>query len=125
MADWGVRSSYWAMGRKRLDKSTTVTQPNITPAWPPLARVAFRFSFVYLGLFCLATQISGSMIPNLSFYYRGLGRLWPMRDVTFWISEHVFGTPVRLDDALSNGEPLFFWVQTFWLLIAAVLVTAV
>ena len=74
---------------------------------------------MYLGLFCLATQISGSMIPNLSFYYRGLGRLWPLRDVTFWIVRHGFGVTPALEDATATGEPLFFWVQTFWLLIVS------
>jgi len=44
------------------------------------------------------------MIPNLSFYYRGLGRLWPMRDVTFWTARHVFGA-AGVDDASGNGEP--------------------
>ena len=80
---------------------------------------------MYLGLFCLATQISGSMIPNLSFYYRGLGRLWPLRDVTFWIARHGFGVTPALEDATATGEPLFFWVQTFWLLIVSAVATAI
>jgi uncharacterized membrane protein YphA (DoxX/SURF4 family) len=93
--------------------------------WTPTTRVAFRFSVVYLGLFCLATQISGSMLPNLSFYYRGLGRLWPLREVTAWTAQHVFGVRSAIDGASGNGEPLFFWVQTFWLLIVSVLATAI
>ena len=31
-------------------------QPNI-PRWNPALRIAFRFWLVYLGLYCLATQI--------------------------------------------------------------------
>jgi len=99
-------------------------QPGQTAFWKSLTKAAFRFCFVYLGLFCLATQISGSMIPNLSFYYRGMGRLWPMRDITFWTARHVFGV-TELNDAGSGGEPLFFWVQAFWLLTAAAIATAV
>ena len=55
-----------------------------------VARIAFRFCFVYLGLFCLATQISGSLflVPNVSF--RGLGTIWPLREITFWIAAHIF-----------------------------------
>src|SRR4029453_979958 len=90
--------------------------PSQVERWTPLARLAFRFCFVYLGLFSLLTQISGSMIPNLSFYYRGLGRLWPMREVTFWIARHVGAAGV--DDAVG-GEPAFFWVQAFWVLFVA------
>jgi uncharacterized membrane protein YphA (DoxX/SURF4 family) len=96
-----------------------------TQRWTPATRVAFRFGFVYLGLFCLVTQISGSMLPNLSFYYRGLGRLWPLREVTAWTARHVFGVTSAIDGASGNGEPLFFWVQTFWLLLVSVLAVAI
>jgi hypothetical protein len=89
----------------------------------PIQRIAFRFGFVYLALFCLATQISASMIPNLSVPYRGLGRMWPMRDVTQWIGQSVFGVTSPL--VPSNGEPLFFWVQTLWILLVAVVASAI
>ena len=87
--------------------------------WTPAQRVAFRFGVVYLTLFCLATQISGSLIPNLWFTYRGLGRLWPMREITHWIARTAFGVTVPLDD-VSGGETLFFWIQWAWVLVAAV-----
>ena len=86
--------------------------------------VAFRFGVVYLTLFSLATQISGSLIPNPWFTYRGLGRLWPMRDVTHWVARTFFGVDVPLDD-VSGGETLFFWIQWVWLLVASVVITAV
>ena len=87
-------------------------------------RVAFRFGVVYLTLFCLVTQISGSLIPNPWFTYRGLGRLWPMRGITHWVAQTVFGVDVPLDD-VSGGETLFFWIQWFWVLAAAVAITVV
>jgi hypothetical protein len=87
--------------------------------WQPTTRIAFRFSVLYLGLFALATQISGSLLPNPAFYYRGLGRLWPMRDLTFWLARHIFGVSIGAEEVTSNGEPLFFWVQTFWILLVA------
>src|SRR5438093_4413981 len=96
------------------------------PRWTPVLRVAFRFFFVYFGLFSLATQISGSLflIPGLSF--RGLGPMWPMRNVTFWIAEYGFhnGGPF-VYTGVSGGETIFFWVQTFWLFIVAVLATGI
>lgn len=98
---------------------------NVTDDWTPATRVAFRFGVLYLGLFTLATQFSGSLLPNVSFYYRGLGRLWPMREVTFWIAERVAGAPIPIEEATSGGEPLFFWVQTFWLLAMAVIGTVI
>jgi hypothetical protein len=92
--------------------------------WSAATRLAFRFCFIYLGWFCLATQISGSMLPNLAFPYRGLGRLAPMRDVTHLVAQSVFGITVPLGD-FSDGEPLFFWVQTFWIAVVSVLAVAV
>jgi hypothetical protein len=92
--------------------------------WKPITRIAFRFFFVYLALFALATQITGSMIPNLSFYYRGMGRLWPMRDLTVWVASHVFGV-AALEDPATGGEPMAFWVQSFWVLIVAVAATLI
>jgi hypothetical protein len=120
------------MKRKGSDKpsggsqssSLSVQLPPQSERWTPLTRIAFRFSFVYLGLFALATQISGSMLPNLSFYYRGMGRLWPMREVTLWIGRNVFGA-AGVEDVGAGGEPAFFWVQAFWVLIVAVLATAI
>jgi hypothetical protein len=92
--------------------------------WIPARRVAFRFGVVYLTLFCLATQISGSLVPNPWFTYRGLGRLWPVRGITHWVAETVFGVDVPLDD-VSGGETLFFWIQWIWVIVAAVVGTAV
>ena len=118
---------------KRSDKSSPdsqagiepVSQEPLIPRWKPVTRVAFRFCLVYLGLFALATQISGSMIPNPWFEYRGLGKLWPVREVTFWIAQHVFGASLGPNDAKAGGEPLFFWIQAFCLLIVSVLATAI
>ena len=87
-------------------------------------RVLSRFGLVYLTLFCLATQISGSLIPNPWFAYRGLGRLWPMREMTHWTARTVLGVDVPLDDT-SGGETLFFWVQWFWIVLASVAITVV
>ena len=86
-------------------------------------RVALRFGVVYLTLFCLVTQISGSLIPNPWFTYRGLGRLWPMREMTHWAAATFFGVDVPLDD-VSGGETLFFWIQWSWVIVASVLITA-
>lgn len=121
------------MKRKRSEKVLTashaVTEPDSHerefPPWNPVTRVAFRFCFVYLGLFSLATQITGSMIPNSFFEYRGLGRLFPMREVTFWIAQHFFATVLDAAEPQMGGEPLFFWVQTFWLLVVAILATGI
>ena len=86
--------------------------------------LASRFGVVYLTLFCLATQISGSLIANPWFTYRGLGRLWPMREITHWTARTVFGIDTPLDD-VSGGETVFFWIQWSWILVVSIAVTIV
>jgi len=88
-------------------------------------RIAFRFCFVYLGLFSLATQVSGSLLPVISF--RGLGPLWPMREITFWIALHAFGIPSTSNsiDPGKGGETVFYWIQAFWLLVVAIVAVGV
>ncbi len=86
-------------------------------------RIAFRFCFLYFGLFCLATQIAGSLflIPTISF--RGFGRLWPMRSITFWVAAHLFSITEPLVYLGNPGETVFYWVQAFWILIVAIVGT--
>src|SRR5262245_30995905 len=114
------------MGRKGTEKPVIQEQEPQIERWTPAHRAAFRFCVVYLGLFALATQISGSLFLIRGFSFRGVGPLWPMRDVTFWVARHVFGIsePLVYTGTLS-GETAFFWVQTFWLLVVAVLATVI
>ena len=104
-------------------------EPQQTPLqsvrWSPLLRVAFRLSFLYFGLFALASQISGSLLLTPSASFRGFGTLWPMRSITFWFAENIFGVTDSLVYGRNSGETLFYWIQTFWLLIFAVVGTAV
>ena len=94
--------------------------------WDFPTRVAFRFCFAYLGLYILATQIFGSLILIPYAQFRGLGPLWPMREITFWVAAHIFriATPLTYTGD-SIGETSFFWIQNFWILITAIITTAI
>jgi hypothetical protein len=48
-----------------------------------------------------------------------------MRDVTLWLAEHVFGATPPLVYTGNSGDTVFHWVQTAWLLIVAIAVTAI
>ena len=98
----------------------------VTEKWSPITRVAFRFCFTYLGLYVLATQIFGSLLLIPYFHFRGLGPLWPMREITIWLAAHVFGITTPLSyTGESIGETSFFWVQMFWILVVSLVATAV
>ncbi len=90
-----------------------------------MRQVAFRFCFLYLGLFTLATQISGSLLIAPGVFYRGMGQLWPMRTITFWSAEHIFGIHEPAVYTRFSGETVFLWIQTFWILVVAIAGTAI
>jgi hypothetical protein len=105
-------------------KNVEPRQPAVEiPDWSPATLLAFRFSFIYLGLFCLASQIAGSLFLLPFGSFRGLGTTWPMVDITQWLAPHVFGVTSPLVFGRYSGETLFFWIQTFWILSVAILGT--
>src|SRR6476660_7157461 len=85
-------------GKPRTGSEIQVEGPSeLEEPWTTVRRVAFRLCFTYLGLYALATQISGSLFVIPLVPYRGLGLLWPMRDITFWIGERIFHLPLPLE----------------------------
>jgi hypothetical protein len=90
--------------------------------WSLAARIGFRFCLIYLGLFCLATQIftslfsatQGADIPDL-------GTLWPLRPMVFWTAEHIFHVkaPLSFGGNSGSGDCMFGWILAFCLLVIA------
>jgi hypothetical protein len=93
--------------------------------WSRASRVAFRFFFVYFGLYCLATQIVGGLILYPGFSFPSLGTRWPARELTLWLARHLFHVSSPLVYAGNSGDTVFHWIQTCWLLAIAVLVSAI
>src|SRR5207249_10645869 len=62
-------------------------QPDIR-RWSPALRISFRFWLVYLGLYCLATQIIANLFT--AFGRSDLATLWPLRPVISWTAAHIF-----------------------------------
>jgi hypothetical protein len=88
--------------------------------------MAFRFCVVYFGLYVLASQILGSLLLVPYFQFRGLGPLWPMREITVWVAAHVFRITTPLTYTGDNiGETSFFWVQMFWLFAISIVATGI
>jgi uncharacterized membrane protein YphA (DoxX/SURF4 family) len=106
-----------------------IAQPQQTsdaPQWSFTTRVAFRFCFVYFGLFCLTTQILGSLlsIPNVDI--PDAATLSPMRQIIFWVAAHVFRAKLPLVYTGSgSGDKTFDWVLAFCLLVIAAVATGV
>ena len=100
------------------------------PSWNLTLRIAFRFSMVYLGLYCYATEI----LPGLFSATGGPGAvlpdgatLWPLRPVIFWTAAHIFhvNAPLSFDINSGSADCMFGWVMTFCLLVIAAAATVV
>ena len=107
----------------QIEQSTLQAQ---IPHWNLAARVIFRVCFVYIGLFCLTTQILGSLFIFPKFFIPSPALLWPMRQITFWTAEHVFRVAHPLVYAGSgSGDKTFDWVEAFCLLVCATVATGI
>ncbi len=85
--------------------------------WGLAARIAFRFCFLYFGLYCLLTQIFGFLLPLPGVEIPNPGTLPPFREIVIWTAGHVF----RYKKALvytgsGSGDKVFDWVQVFCML---------
>ncbi len=86
-----------------------------------IKRAGYRFAAVYLGLFCLASQIAGGLIQFPGFQFPPLGTVWPMRDITSWLGSHVFHVST-LEYAGVSADTPFHWVQLAWIAAVAAIV---
>lgn len=97
--------------------------------WHPATCVAFRFCFVYFGLYVLTTQMLDGflVIPGLNLLNPpDLGVLPPARQLFAWTGAHVLGVSLPASRPISGtGDTLFGWVQAFSLLLIATVATVV
>lgn len=93
--------------------------------WSPFTRVAFRFCFVYLGTYCLSTQIITSFFPVPNFDIPDPSTFWPIRQIVFWTAAHVFRVSQPLIYTGSgSGDKTFDWILLFCTLVFSALATA-
>lgn len=96
------------------------------PHWSVALRVAFRFCFVYLGLFCLSEQILGGLFPIPKVEFPDLASLWPVRPIVFWTAAHIFHvTQPLVYKGSGSGDKTFDWILAFCLLVFAIAATCI
>ena len=94
--------------------------------WRPATRIAFRFSFLYLGTYILLTQLFTATLRLPYWGFRELGTLPPIQAAVSWVAGHLFGaTPPLVVSGSGSGDKTFDWVLAFCLLVSALLATAV
>ena len=96
----------------------------LMPGWHLGPRIAFRFCFLYFGLFCLSTQILGGFLPIPKVDIPDFSLLW--QPIVFWTAARVFDAKLPLVYTGSgSGDKTFDWVLVFCLLIFSLVATAV
>ena len=106
---------------------TEQVQPAVqAPEWRLASRVAFRFCFVYFGLYCLSTQIITSLVPLPNLEIPDPATFWPIRPIVFWTSAHIFGVSKPLVYRESgSGDKIFDWVLLFCMLVVSVVAVGI
>ena len=100
------------------------------PRWSPALRIAFRFWMVYLGLYCLASEIFPGLFTVAGGPTTAIpdpATLWPLRPVISWTAAHIFhvNAPLSFGDNSGSCDCMFSWVTTFCLLGIATVATVI
>jgi len=87
--------------------------------------LAFRFCVVYFSLYALATQILGGVLLLPGAQLPAFGTVWPLRELTLWSAERIFGVTPPLLYTGNSGDTAFHWVQIVLLIVLAGVGTAI
>lgn len=97
--------------------------------WPEVTKIAFRFCFLYFGLFCLLfAQITFAFLGIVGHWLPDRAVMWQMTmlgPVVGWVGRHVFGVEAVLHQDSGSGDQAAIWVMIFCLLVFSVAGTAV
>jgi hypothetical protein len=112
------------LDQQQIAPAGVAGEPSPAP-WRPATRLAFRFCFVYLGLYCLTTQVIAGFCPIPNVDIPDPASFKPFRIALFWVAAHVFhaSTPLVYTGS-GSGDKTFDWVLAFCLLVLAVFATA-
>ncbi len=105
--------------------SPTASDPALPARWSLATRAAFRFGFVYFGIYCLGTQVVRGLMPWSDLEAPDPVTHWPVGPMVAWVAAHVFGVKTELVYFSGSGDKTFDWVFTFCLLIFAALVAVI
>lgn len=121
------------MTRQLSEKPTTDpldsgAEPGPQP-WPEVTKIAFRFCFLYFGLFCLLfAQITFAFLGIVGHWLPERAVMWQMTALgpaVSWVGRHVFGIEAVLHQDSGSGDQAAIWVLVFCLLVVAIVGAAV
>jgi len=94
--------------------------------WTPATRLAFRFCFLYFGLYVVTTQMLNGMVVVPNWGFPPLETLPPLKNVIQWTALHVFRvTQPLVITGSGSGDKTANWIAAFCLVVLAGLATIV
>ena len=96
--------------------------PGISDQWALATRIAFRFCFVYFGLYVVTTQMFRGMFPFPVPFFE-LGHVPPMRNLVMWTGHNVLHVKPILAPT-GSGDTMYDWTQLVTMLGLAFVATA-
>lgn len=97
--------------------------------WHPVTKVAFRFCFLYFGLFCLwFAQITFAVVGVLALWLPPEAVIWQMKltaPIGEWLGRTVFGVDAVLRLDSGSGDQAVIWVSLAGLVLVALVGTLV
>ena len=94
--------------------------------WTPATRLAFRFCFLYLGLYVVTTQMLNGMVAIPGLGFPPVETLPPFKNVIQWTALHVFHvTQPLVITGSGSGDKTANWVAAFCLVVLSGLATMV
>ena len=96
------------------------TQPSqsVQHPWSAISRLAFRFCFIYFGLFYAVNTIVYALLSFPKVNVPDWSTSPPLRALIFWVGAHLFGLhPPFVYSGSGSGDKTYDWVFTFCALI--------
>ena len=110
-------------------RAVVIPAATVADVWHPVTRVAFRFCFLYFGLFCLwFAQITFAFAGVLALWLPAGAVIWQMTltaPATGWVGHTLFGVDTTLRTDSGSGDQAAIWVSMGCLLMIALVGTAV
>jgi hypothetical protein len=109
------------------DAPVVAAAPLPPPAqWHAVTRVAFRFGFLYFGLYVLTTQMLGGLWIIPKFGPPDMGATGWMKGTIVWTATHLFHVHSQyVTNSTGSGDKTIDWIHAFLLLVFSAAATIV
>jgi hypothetical protein len=105
--------------------TSPVPLPEPPVEWRFATKVAFRYAFVYFGLYVICTQMISGLVRLPNWGAPNLSTVPPMSTLVRWVIRHVFHDTRTLAMVGGSGDKMFDWVLALCLLLIAAVLTCV